>query len=341
MAIFHLRVSTISRARGQSAVACSCYRAGGRRRDKRLNKRFDYRAKERSIVATWLTGWRGTASELWNKAEAAEKRKDATVAREIQVSIPRELNDEQGIELCRRFSTLLVEVYGVAVETSIHRPGGKAQRDRNPHAHILMTCRRSNPLTGELEEKTREWDARAPSDAAISERDTAGRGLFGRACVDHVREAYERLANEALTANGTAERIDRRTLAARGIEREPVSRSRATLELENRGLSTAQGTEMAERAKRNIIRQAKAAVGRALPVQHIETIEIAETPVARTAPKPARQAPPRDDRREMERREISARYRAAKELASRTERPKPAADAATAKLTSRAGPRLT
>ena len=40
---------------------------------------------------------------LWNAVEAAEKRKDAQLAREVEFAIPRELTKEQGIELARDF----------------------------------------------------------------------------------------------------------------------------------------------------------------------------------------------------------------------------------------------
>src|SRR3546814_11050365 len=38
---------------------------------------------------------------LWNEVEAGEKRKDAQLAREVEFSIPRELNQQQGIQLAR------------------------------------------------------------------------------------------------------------------------------------------------------------------------------------------------------------------------------------------------
>src|SRR3546814_5280049 len=40
---------------------------------------------------------------LWNEVEAGEKRKDAQLAREVEFSIPRELNQQQGIQLARDF----------------------------------------------------------------------------------------------------------------------------------------------------------------------------------------------------------------------------------------------
>src|SRR3546814_19184261 len=40
---------------------------------------------------------------LWNEVEAGEKRKDAQLAREVEFSIPRALNQQQGVQLAREF----------------------------------------------------------------------------------------------------------------------------------------------------------------------------------------------------------------------------------------------
>ncbi|MGL1788643.1 MobA/MobL family protein, partial [Vibrio parahaemolyticus] len=40
---------------------------------------------------------------LWKEVEAAEKRIDAQLAREIEFAIPRELNEAEGIRLAREF----------------------------------------------------------------------------------------------------------------------------------------------------------------------------------------------------------------------------------------------
>src|SRR3546814_10064203 len=40
---------------------------------------------------------------LWNEVEAGEIRKDAQLAREVEFSIPREMNQAQGVALAREF----------------------------------------------------------------------------------------------------------------------------------------------------------------------------------------------------------------------------------------------
>ena len=47
--------------------------------------------------------WMHNRSELWNAVEAVERRKDAQLAREIQISLPHELTPEQRLTLTREF----------------------------------------------------------------------------------------------------------------------------------------------------------------------------------------------------------------------------------------------
>lgn len=270
MAIFHLHVSTFSRAKGQSAVAAACYRAGKRLTDQRLGLRFDYRAKSPSVGASWLTGWSRSRSALWNSAERCETRSNSTVAREIRVAIPRELSEGQAEVLCRCFSRFLWERYGVPVDTSIHRPGGTGRRNHNPHAHFLMTTRRCD-VSGTFGEKTREWDARRcdTQDPGRRQREPEGRAICGKDCVAEVRKTWEEMTNDALSRANQTARIDRRSLIEQSTQREAINYARATLELEKRGLRSQQGEEMKLREKRNAFTSGRALASRPIATPHI------------------------------------------------------------------------
>ena len=64
------------------------------------------------------------SSVLWNAAEAAEKRKDAQVARELVIALPanRELSDEDRLELIRSFAQEHFVSKGLAVQLDVHGP---------------------------------------------------------------------------------------------------------------------------------------------------------------------------------------------------------------------------
>ena len=100
MAIYHLSVKPVQRSAGRSSTAAAAYRAGKKIIDERTGEIHDYRRKSGVEDATIILppeapGWAANRAALWNAAEAAEKRKDGTPAREYVVALPAELNAEQ------------------------------------------------------------------------------------------------------------------------------------------------------------------------------------------------------------------------------------------------------
>src|SRR3546814_3446812 len=95
--IFHFAAKVISRANGSSAVASAAYRAAERLHDDRLGRDHDFSNKA-GVVHSEILAPEGAPERLndratlWNEVEAGEKRKDAQLAREVEFSIPRELN---------------------------------------------------------------------------------------------------------------------------------------------------------------------------------------------------------------------------------------------------------
>jgi len=177
--------------------------------DKRTGERHDYTRRSGVESVSWFApaGCREqTSAELWNRAEAAEKRRNATVAREVLVALPHELNQVQRLELVQRMTQQLAERYGVAGTAAIHAPDREGDQ-RNWHTHILMTTRQIDPATGELGAKTRELD-----DMKTGPKE-----------VLWIRQMVEREGNAALERAGHAARLDCRSLAAQGVDREPTT----------------------------------------------------------------------------------------------------------------------
>ena len=75
------------------------------------------------------------AEALWNKADAAEKRVDAQLARELEFALPLELNQDQNIILARSFIENCCAKRGMIADWNIHWDAG------NPHVHVLLTMR--------------------------------------------------------------------------------------------------------------------------------------------------------------------------------------------------------
>lgn len=193
MAIFFLRVQTIRRAAGRSITAAAAYRSGERIYDARTGSTFDY-SRRQGVAASGLTGWSGGREALWNAAEAAERRRDAVVGREVLVAVPHALSQASQEALLARFAGWLRHKHGVAVDWCLHAPDPEGDQ-RNWHGHILITSRRVE--AGVLGDKTLELDRRPAS----------------RHSVEAMRLAWANLANEALGQHGISERIDGRSAA--------------------------------------------------------------------------------------------------------------------------------
>ena len=134
----------VSRKAGQSAIAAAAYRTGERLFDVRGEETHDY-TRRYGVLTTGLIlpdgapAW--SREELWNAAEGAEKRKDARIARKIEMALPADATDAQRHELVRAWASELVSRYGVAVDYAIHLPDREGS-ERNHHVHLMMTTRK-------------------------------------------------------------------------------------------------------------------------------------------------------------------------------------------------------
>ena len=226
MAIFIASTKSISRGKGQSAVASASYRAGCELEDKRYGKTHDYSKKHGVMSADIIlpsalanAGATIDRSDLWNKAEAAEKRKDARVAREWLVNLPHELSEEDRKELAHTFAQTLADRYGTIADCAIHKPTQKeidrGADPRNFHAHILFTTR-----CAEIDDNHEI----ILTDKATIELSDKKRRSLGMERVSHeitdVRQIWEQIANEKL-AEHDHKLMDSRSYAAQGIDIEP------------------------------------------------------------------------------------------------------------------------
>ena len=199
MASYHLSAQPVKRSEGRSVVAMAAYRAGGALKDDRRGTVVDYSRRrgvvhEEIIVPDGCAEWLGDRETLWNHVEAVEIRRDAQLAREINMALPHELTADERLELVRTFVRGQFTPLGMVVDVAIHAPvPEKGDDPRNFHAHLLMTMRQATPL-GLRRVKTREWN----SDAMLI----------------RWREAWASHQNRALRGRGHAARVDHRSLIA-------------------------------------------------------------------------------------------------------------------------------
>ena len=153
MATYHFDLRTISRGRGQSAVAAAAYRSGETLTSDIDGERKQPRRNRADILHAELVNWQGSREQLWNAAEKAENRKNSMLAREVIVALPHELTHSERVRIAREMAQEIADRLGVAADLAVHRP---PRGEQNHHAHIMFTTRKS---TGDaLGKKTRELD---------------------------------------------------------------------------------------------------------------------------------------------------------------------------------------
>jgi ATP-dependent exoDNAse (exonuclease V) alpha subunit len=230
MALFSWSMQIIKRSSGRSVVAAAAYRAGERLRDERQGITHDYRRRSgvehrEILLPPKAPPWCANISReaLWNTVEATEKRKDAQVARELRIMIPRELPPEVRLTTVRDYVERSFVSKGMVADVAWHNKVASDGQEQ-PHAHVLLTMR---PLTGTgFGPKSRhDWVAdptgRTHPDGrpvmVVSNADSWNSPDYFERC----RENWETTANAALAAAGREERIDRRSLLERGLSRLP------------------------------------------------------------------------------------------------------------------------
>lgn len=200
MAIYHLRATMISRSQGRSATAAIAYRVAERIEDRRTGLVFDYAARggvdhTEILAPDHAPDWVRNRSELWNRVEESETRKNSQVAREVRVALPDELTHAQRVELVREFVRGQFVDRGMVADIALHAPGREGD-ERNHHAHILLTTREIDAEG--FTTKNRDWNAVE--------------------VLEGWREAWARDSNAALERAGIEDRVDHRTLVAQRDE---------------------------------------------------------------------------------------------------------------------------
>ena len=139
--------------------------------------------------------WVQDRAALWNAVEAVERRKDAQLAREVQIALPRELDADRQIALLRGFVRDEFVARGMVADFSLHDHVG-SDGQAQPHAHVMLAMRSVDETGFGL--KVRDWN----SDELLV----------------HWREQWAHQANAQLAEAGEDVRIDHRTLAAQRAE---------------------------------------------------------------------------------------------------------------------------
>ncbi|EAW8466244.1 hypothetical protein KV11_22205 [Salmonella enterica] len=192
MAIFHMSAQRISRSKGHSSVAAAAYRHGEKMTDEHTGEIHDY-SKKKGVSDSVVLIPEGADKRflkpeyLFNTIEKHEKRKDAQLALEVNISLPTEMTDEQKKALAIDFCNENFVKKGMIADIAFH----KLDSD-NPHFHVMLTTRKLTPDGSGFGQKVREWNSKDQ--------------------LQEWRKSWADTANDHMQRAGIDARIDHRSL---------------------------------------------------------------------------------------------------------------------------------
>lgn len=195
---------------GSSVVACAAYRSGEKLEDERYNKTHDYSKKENVLHAQIITPehapeWMKDREKLWNAVEAGEKRKDAQLAKEGVLVLPRNMDHEQHKQVVEGWIDDNITSRGLVADYAIHEPDA-SDGGKNPHAHVMFNLR---PVE---------------QDGSFGKKLTGYKdgGIDSREVLQEMRTSYQDHLNRVSAQNGDNQvTFDLRSYREKGINRTP------------------------------------------------------------------------------------------------------------------------
>ncbi|PLY35742.1 conjugal transfer protein [Pectobacterium carotovorum] len=219
MAIFHLEFKIVKRSEGMSSCRKAAYHNRSRITDDRTGNTYDFSHRtdlfHHQILAPVSAPAHiiDSSTSLWNEVERVERQKDGQTARYFDVAIPCELNNEDKIKLVIEYCQKNFVDKGMIADIAFHDLDSN-----NPHAHVMLTLK---PITADgFGKKERSWN------------DKKNVILW--------RESWSVIANRYLTAAGSNERIDHRSIDAQHAE--ALENAAITLDVEEKALWLAKAT---------------------------------------------------------------------------------------------------
>lgn len=217
MNFFHLSIGHVSRSTGRSTVQNVAYITGEALHEERRNKPANY-ANNRGKT-TWETmapmgsGIEKNDLSIWNKLENFEDAyarqrfhspatlekylSCARTAQTYETSLPKELTQDQNVELVREIIRERFVSKGLVATYAINWNEG------NPHVHITVSTR--TVWNGEI-----SWDK------------SVARHLSSRSEFRESRKIFAEFINKHQELAGVLDRVDHRSYADRGLELIPT-----------------------------------------------------------------------------------------------------------------------
>jgi len=258
MEVIHHHVKIVKRSLGRSAVAAAAYRAGDRLHNQYDGITHDY-TRRRGVVFTDILlpdnapDSFSDRETLWNSVEKIEKAANSQLARDVEFSLPVELDRQAQIRLVRAHVREQFVNQGMCADVAIHDKG-----DGNPHAHILLTMRPLNPdkswgLKSRREYVLNDNGERIPLKSGdFKTRKVSLTNWDDKGNAERWHGAWADACNRELERQGIERRFTNQSYLDQGILQEPtIHLGKAANQMEKRGEHSELGDVNREIRQRN------------------------------------------------------------------------------------------
>jgi hypothetical protein len=249
-------LETHNRADGHSAVRGAAYRLGLKLTDERTGLVHDFRKRKLgeeivravTIAPPGAPSWATDPYHLWNRVEAAERRKDAQIARDYRVPIPFGLTDEQAGDLAEDLARFISDALTVPVSVGLHRDADrdalgqlKPADKQGFHAHLYFPTRA-------LDLSQTDGTAGAAGSTGFGPKLTMlSNKRESSAWVELLNARWAELSNIHLSGADKPAVIDHRSYVRQGVDATPQPKMGVSATaMERNGMTTARGDVLRE-----------------------------------------------------------------------------------------------
>lgn len=227
----HTRAKVISRKPNKAGVSRTCCGSAAYRAGEKIigadGVHHNYTRKNgikhaEIMLPEGAPEWMKDRQQLWQAADNAEKRKDAQLFREFEMSVPNEFTDELAVYVAQKFIKRNFTNQGMVADFALHDPKYK-DGHQNKHIHVMLATREVTPEG--FGKKNRDWN-----DMSL---------------VAEWRKNWADYCNETFRILERNEVVEHQSFAERGIDRIPQEHvSLAVIQMERRGIETERGKRL-------------------------------------------------------------------------------------------------
>lgn len=227
----HTRAKVISRKPNKAGVSRTCCGSAAYRAGEKIigadGVRHNYTRKNgikhaEIMLPEGAPEWMKDRQQLWQAADNAEKRKDAQLFREFEMSVPNEFTDELAVYVAQKFIKRNFTNQGMVADFALHDPKYK-DGHQNKHIHVMLATREVTPEG--FGKKNRDWN-----DMSL---------------VAEWRKNWADYCNETFRILEKNEVVEYQSFAERGIDRIPQENvGLAVIQMERRGIETERGKRL-------------------------------------------------------------------------------------------------